>query len=279
LFAIPDSETTDSQKSPFDTSEELTLAGREARGGVPKTVGKTLPRSELRRGITAALRSGLYQSDRAKIGRDIIGGIFSLGDCKLPGGHFDPTFVKQERERTRQIRAWLPFKNSTRGSNSLTNIMAPSNHTSTAHSSRTSRPRRVKQISSVDGMFAATAATTTTATTTTTPPPVQLLHAVHESSPSQSMNLIRVLRRVKRRLFLEIVADAQSDQALERGVPKTPETPVKLAPQEFQNVPLVDLMKPIRPLAARPVQNVSNGAVAMCDLEPATFQSSRAQAA
>jgi hypothetical protein len=103
--------------------------------------------------------------------------------------------------------------------------------------------------------------------------------AIHESSESENMNLIRVLRRFKRRLFLKMVADAQSFQTLEEVAPQTPETPVKLAPQEFQKMPLVGLMKPIRPLAARPVQKVFNGAVAIRDLEPATFQSPRAQAA
>jgi hypothetical protein len=111
----------------------------------------------------------------------------------------------------------------------------------------------------------------------TTPPPVQLLHAVHESSEYENMNTIRGLRRIKRRLFLEMVADAQS--AHPPHASKTPETPVKLAPQEFQNMPLVSRMKPIRPLATRPVQKVSNGTAALCDLEPVTFQLSRAQAA
>jgi hypothetical protein len=89
--------------------------------------------------------------------------------------------------------------------------MAPCNRTSTARSSR-SRPRRVKQISSLEGMFAAN---------TTSPPPVQLLHAVHESSDSENMDTIQLLRRVKRRLLLEMAADAKSAQALEEGAPKT----------------------------------------------------------
>jgi hypothetical protein len=161
------------------------------------------------------------------------------------------------------------FINPTRGYSSLAIIMAPCNQTSTDRSSR-SRPRRVKQISSLDGMFAAN---------TTTSPPIQLLHAVHESSESENMNTIQLLRRVKRRLLLEMAADAQSVQALEEGAPQTPETPVKLARQEFQKMSLVCRMKPIRPLSVRPVQKVSNGAVALCDLEPATFQLSRAQAA
>jgi hypothetical protein len=149
--------------------------------------------------------------------------------------------------------------------------MEPCTQTSTARPSR-SRPRRVKQISSLDGMFAAT--------TTTTPPPVQLLHALHDKSPeSENIGIIRLLRRVKRRLLLEMVVDDQSVQALEEGAPKTPETPVMLAPQEFQKMPLVDRKKPIRPPVASPVQKVSNGAVALCDLEPATPLLSRAQAA
>jgi hypothetical protein len=151
--------------------------------------------------------------------------------------------------------------------------MEPCTQTSTARPSR-SRPRRVKQISSLDGMFAAT---------TTTPPPVQLLHALHDkSSESENIGIIRLLRRVKRRLLLEMVVDDQSVQALEEGAPKTPETPVMLAmlaPQEFQKMPLVDRKKPIRPPVASPVQKVSNGAVALCDLEPATPLLSRAQAA
>jgi hypothetical protein len=141
--------------------------------------------------------------------------------------------------------------------------MEPCIQTSTARPSR-SRPRRVKQSSSLNGMFA-----DTTTTTTTTPPPDQLLHALHESSESENIGIIRVLRRIKRRLLLEMAADAQSVQALEEGVRKTPETPVELTPQDSQRTSLVGHMKP----ADRPVQKVSSIA------EPATFQLSRAQAA
>jgi hypothetical protein len=90
--------------------------------------------------------------------------------------------------------------------------------------------------------------------TTTTPPPVQLPHAVHESSEPENIGIIRLLRRVKRRLFLEMVVDDQSVQALEEGAPKPPKTPVMLAPQEFLKIPLVGRKKPIRPPVASPVQ-------------------------
>jgi hypothetical protein len=78
-------------------------------------------------------------------------------------------------------------------------------------------------------------------TATALPPPTT--QPVRESSESENIDLIRLLRRVKRRLLLEMAADTQSVQA------------------------------------ARPIQKVSNGAVALCDLEPPTLQLSRAQAA
>ena len=154
--------------------------------------------------------------------------------------------------------------------------MTSSIQTSTARSSR-SRPRRVKQNSGLEGMFAATDTAPLAVSADKEHKLNRSIYTVHESAESENMYVTRVLQRVQRRLLVEMsVADAQSAQAFEWVAPKTTETPVELDPQEFQKMSLVGLM---RPQAAKPVQKATNAAVALCTMEPAVYKQSRAQAA
>jgi hypothetical protein len=167
----------------------------------------------------------------------------------------------------------------------ITNIMAPTTVTTQANRSRL---RRVKQNSSISGMFASDIGMNTS-----TPLPMSTekewptsfnpqttVTTTTESSYESSGNVIRMLLRAKRRLFLELAA------------PELVQNKVDAAPIRHQveqmTILAIVVSRPVLPLPASSKsssssvvqkRSVSRTVARASDLDPVAYHISRAQAA